>query len=267
MWPVHEIHVMEGDLLKGMGQQRLYFPMAHTRLPFELAKVNTDIGAVSFANKYGLLGHPFIFADTVEGVKGDRLDFFMGHVLQVRRLLALYRSVHLGEEELADNLAVLIGKEPTDRPTDQKPVVPYWFGANLSAIRYTALGRHTKESLAFDILATVISRNTTNLRPMLQRRDDDAGLVIQYRWGVMLEVLYWHLAILVTGNKTLGQCENCGRHFEMTDRRQLFCPPDEQQIAEAKSGLRSRAQSACALRYRARKHRVGKEKSKENANG
>ena len=273
-WRAGGVVVLENQVLmsgKPPGTH-LYMPMAHPELPFRLAHVMDDKTAREFVIKYGTLGYSRV-APHEEKVGGDPLWFFLGHARQVRTLLALARGLQDRPGDLRKTLLQYMTWERPERDNEDAPTFRFLDRREWQTIHYVGEGgdslemclgdRDQVEGTATDILKTVISPNVQSITPKLDSTEQ-SGLRVMFGWQILLDVVYWHLLNIVSNSKPLAQCLECGAYFQQARPHQRFCPTSQEQIAEVMSGIGTRAQSRCALKYRARQHR---NRRKEAQNG
>lgn len=268
-WGVAAAYEIDHDVILPVGDERLYFPMGRPRLPFELAKISggNEGAAVAFARKWGLLGH-WALVDSKDRVGGDPLEFVLGHAYVIRNVLTLIDGLRRGDP---DSVSWAIGEtfpeEPISRrnPNSRYPAWRWLLGARPIVTLMIDDGA-TEEDLALRAIANTLSGNLKGIHPAVvtqvpaegtSRQSPISRLRRTFRWRALVEVAYWHLWNLIERGRPLAICQECGGFFERTDARQQFCPPPEDEVQEARTGLRSRSQSKCGLRHRMRKLRRG----------
>jgi hypothetical protein len=287
LWPVHESYKLDNVLIRPVGasgyERHFYYPLAHANLPFELAKVKgpdpRDLddprdyrSALEFVTKWGLLGYTEETAPEAPSERfnnGDLIFLIWGHAYTVRNVLSLVKA--LGEEDhakLGRVLTEIARQEGTKEGTGKVEWVS-WQQMHRGEERLETRGTYFEkkpdsDELALTIIAKSLSANLPPLHPRVSplpkgQTPDGATplsrLSRQFMGMTLIGAIYWHLANLVMGEHRIAICEECTGFFEQTDPRQRFCPPPPQHFTEAHSGMRSRAQSLCGLRYRKRQQR------------
>ena len=265
LWPVYDAYFLENSIIKSEGHHRLYFPLARPRLLFDLAKVldGDKDAALAFVRNWGHLGH-FAVVDPTKRRDGDPLSFIWGHAYTVRNVLTLFKAL---QSEKPDALDQALDEIVSLRPFTKDALNTYpswlWMARSREIISFELLDQ-TPEEFALKIISNSIAKNLEGTSPVVKIEPDAPGqpptsplsrLRFSFRWNALVEVVYWHLAGVVTRGRHISRCKECGGFFEQTDRRQEFCPPSEEEIMQARQRARSRAQSKCALRYRVRQHR------------
>ena len=264
VWPLHDAYFLESRIIKAAGDHRYYFPLAKPKLVFDLAKVpdGDEDAALDFVRTWGQLGH-FALVEPEKRQDGDPLPFVWGHAYTIRNVLTLFKAL---QSEKPDTLDQALNSILSPRPItqDAPDTYPSWLWMRRSRVSVTFPFNQTPEELALKIISDSISKNLEGTSPAIEIEPDVAGqapasplsrLHFTFRWNALVEAAYWHLGTVVTAGRRIARCKECGGFFEKTDRRQEFCPPSEEEKIEARHGVRSRAQSKCALRYRVRQQR------------
>ena len=287
LWPVYDTYSIEDGQLKARGPRTFYPPMARPELPFELANVGDgdEQAALAFVRKWGLLGQE-LRRPPEERTGTEDLAFIWRHASTALNVLELHRGL-LAEDDLMLRAAVetvalreysLEEMYPGDAVV-QEPADPgdYWDDQTWGRWSTPSTGHIFPVSLTdllerpgktahlyiWDLLSDHYPRVTPTLRwrldsPESELRKPSFELVFTYH--SLLGALYLHLIEMVGGRHTdIGRCEECGRMFERTDRRQRFCPPAREHVEAAKSdqrgGRRRRVQSRCQMRHAKRLER------------
>ena len=264
-------HLPEGtefQALVGQGglPKAMIYPMAFRQLPFELAKVRFgDIkDATGFALRWGLLGFQR-YRELVASVRWDPLWFIWWHARSVRDVLNIHAALQDNDPEaLAKVLDTIL------QPATVDPGVRL-SGHHIRGPRVVRLQMPDDDSVedqGLNIIGQFVNPNIAGIRMWLFPRTTDKfpNLLVNspleklspvYSFNSLAEAIWWHLSTFVAGAHPVGQCKECGSLFERTDKRQEFCPPPQDHINEARSGVRNRAQSLCALKSRSRRRRRG----------
>lgn len=289
VWMIAAEHVIDHDLLRPIGDLdfQAYLPMAFPKLPFELASIGFgDVdAALKFVTQWGLLGfpnnrlrgglklenvmHPLqadgtpLFKNGLSSFDGEPLEFIWLHARQIRTVLHLAKAV---QDQDVDALAeaqanMRSDANPTCRYYQVIPRDYMWFylvGYSRGGITLHQDGPQA----ALSIIGSVLSRNLKGIEIGVESRGSAemglSGLGRTIRWDALIQVIYWHLFNhIVEGGHPLAICRECGSYYVRTDARQQFCPATELDRSEAKIGLRNRAQSQCALRFRMKKLKRG----------
>ncbi len=193
----------------------------------------------------------------------EPLEFIWSHATQLRLLFSTYEALKADDEAVVQRV---VQEFTTTEPLveDRKLYIQTWLsrGIEHGEPLYDLIGATAEymeewgnRLLASKWLMSVCTSNLTDFTPIVDYVDQPARFVVSYKWAFLLNVVYWHAAAVFTRSGEIAICRECGHSFEKTDRRQQFCPPDLEQREEYRFGLRSRAQSRCAMRYRARKSR------------
>lgn len=244
LWPVRERYEIEGSLIKGSGRSAFYLPMARSNLPFEVAKVGDGDpkAALGFVRQFGELGYwnQLQRRGLEESEQGEPMQFIWEQAKKVRGVLQVFQASQQGDPRaLAEALTA---------------AVPEPEGWNAFGIEARDGDNSTRTSL---LISLSISEHLNAIRPIvLPSEEDENQLQLGYQWTALFQVIYWHLAKVVTENRQLGICKECVNVFERTDKRQQFCPAPQEFVLHPRSDSVARAQSRCALRYRARQLRT-----------
>jgi hypothetical protein len=290
-WPTYPVYFVEADsdglqIVKAVGvdRPRTYHPMAYSRLPFELAKVNfeDEAGALAFVHQWGLLGYDLLIDQSEQIRLGDPLEFIWWHARAIRNLMKLYDALGRNDPKrirvALEGVTILIGADRPQRATGRhsgpariirgrafegisggnKKLIYFDFADYQDQPDY-----HDDKMHAVNLITTVIQWNISGIESTLYSRayrfDDESALdslFMGFMFGSLIEGIWWHLARYVAGQGDIAICKGCDHYFERTDKRQQFCPPPEEHVLEAQHGIRQRAQSLCANRYRLKKHRA-----------
>ena len=247
--------------LAGNDPARFYLPMAEPQLPYELAKVQEgdERAALAFAHRWGGLSSHLTPAGT-DAVACGELHHLWWHAAIVRVVLELFEGLQRRDDErlrarLRTHLTVGDTREyDTAFPPDQvyppdkevtilgRPFFPdrewlqqmgwrHWLGqgASTTGILSDALGapRTTAHAIIHFLIADV-GAPTLTLRwnpavPEAERAGPSFALVTSYR--ALLGAIYFHLMVLVSGQRNINRCEGCCTWFERTRSNQKYCGP------------------------------------------
>ena len=270
--------------------QQIYSPMAHTYLPFELAKVefgNTE-SALNFVRTWGLLGLSRLPHRVEKRWGGDPVEFIWWHAKSMRDAITLYE--------------LLMEKDPVGLSSALDKVMPYvrYDGDSDSnyeerACTYIALNErkeyrgdrrrldsdgnpiynpgireeHFIEWDAFEaikFITKVVSSNIERLSSSLYMRGGGIirrgesfprlNLGLSYFADSLVETIWMLAAYTFSDRVEVGRCQYCGHFFKRTDKRQRFCPAPEIHVNEVKLGIRNRAQSLCNMKARDKRRRA-----------
>ena len=218
--------------------------MARPNLPFEVAKVSDgdSKAALGFVRQFGELGYwNQLERRGFEGSEqGEPIQFIWEQAKKVGDVLQVFQASQKGDSRaLAGALAAAV------------PDPEGWAAFGVEA-------RDGNDGTRASLLISLsISEHLNAIRPIVLPADGNENrLELGYRWTALFQVIYWHLAKVVTENRPLGICKECSNVFERTDKRQQFCPAPQEFVLHPRSDSVARAQSRCALRYRARQLRT-----------
>ena len=263
LWPIHDTYVIDGNTIKPQGKHRFYYPMSRPRLPFELAKIpdSDSEAALFFVSNWGLLGRASLLEQQPQ-IGEDTLLFVWGHAYTIRNVLNLFDALQDGSRVVLERTVNSIVHEDAIYKGSNE-LKQCWLHMEGASPKVSAeLRRLSPEDLALKIIAESISKNLEGMSPVVEtlRLDNEppsdstlSRLQFTFRYQALVQCAYWHLAMMTSRNGGIAQCRECSGFFERTDKRQQFCPPSDEQVNEVRSGKRSRPQSRCALRNRARR--------------
>ena len=222
VWPVADSYYIDGDYVRvsqrDPDRMRLYYPMAHPELPFELADLanQADLAAIEDDGEYGReMDNRILVFVSKWGLLSTRIDPSFGPIPEeVDRDLIYHIGLHASD--VAGMLWMLVHKDLD--------------GARLQL---------NKRLRVFNPVVVPVYDSP---------RSDPVALKLGWGFRTLADAIYWHVASYATGERQLGRCLECGRFFHKTDGRQRFCPHD------GFDGI-GRRQSRCGLRYRAKKAR------------
>ena len=208
-WYVRSAYTIETnkagfEVVVGHGDSREYYPIAHPRLPFELAHVEFGDrkSLLTFVHQWGVLGEdrfrPYAGPEPrASWHSSDSLDFVWAHARTVRHVLTLYDALLRDDSDaLADamrNLAVptqSLGALPAlvDEVPPHLETAPWWaargdivlfdprcwspsFGFVQEAEGYWPPGGYGVEGAAAETIADFIAGNVSGIRATLYMRD------------------------------------------------------------------------------------------------
>ncbi len=243
-WEVSADYVVKDGKLWSIGQTTEYPPMGHKELPGEMAKLSPgDEGAVlQFAQTYGVFGYAKLrHIAPEEKPPGEPLDWIWAHARGLKLCLGLSDYLQTRDEE---KLEVYLDTHRASKT---------WRGLRMyeAEIAYreqivqVQWARDAGESavdLARCIRIELINENIRGIRRAFQ--DVDGSDQSYFVFSALVEAAYWQLADMMTAHEPIQRCTACGAPFIQTDPRQRFCLPK-----------RNQKESACAIRFRVRKHR------------
>jgi hypothetical protein len=195
-----------------------YTPMEEVDLMYDLAAIRRPPDALAFVQRYGLLRH---------GPGADKLRESFAEIetaaLTLDTTIAWYlriARVVRGDTEDANNairemwrLAPKLGEhfdgtaKSDDELIDQATqLVAYWTNQGL-------IGVESK---------VTPSAHYTDPRG---NRGEAGGFSMSAHATTLLGLAYHQLALTITMRIPLRECVECGRYFEIKDRRQRFCSP------------------------------------------
>ena len=277
-WPVNQDYTVKDGRLCATGDEvRRYDPLADEHIVTEFGKLyDGDKNAVvEFAGRRGLLGWGVVGTpqagsdpDWVSEPEGtDPISWVWGHARNVRIVLDLYRYLqqkdHDGLTSFLDTFSglALSEIEEIERARDpwSTPSVPA-LGTKEGMI--IIMHQHSSLPIKFPrgqpakaaerIIEEIINPNLGHLGMVwrglqYQVYTDPLHLVLEC--PCPLAAIYWHLANIVTGGRTVARCQDptCSALFVVTDRRQRYCPPPA--VWKGTTG------SLCAARHRKRRQR------------
>lgn len=290
-WTVYDsYHIAEAQdgaevISVGQGYYQTYFPMAYPRLPFELTRVEPfdRESALTFVHKWGLLGYDQLTSELEIPHYGDPVDLIWRHAYTISNVIALYDALYTGDTtamaaaweklvrpdffpEYEDDISERYHEEPwyacqegvvLFQPFIDKDVMTQWQSQEL------------KDEAAARAVTEIIESNIQGVRPILRVEPTEARpegaaappvsrLSGSYTFRALIEGIWWHLSDYVTRQHEIARCKECDTYFQRTRKAQEFCPAPEEHVREVKSGVRTRAVSLCAQRYRTRKSRSNK---------
>lgn len=227
-----------------------YVPAARTELPGEIAKLErNDIASVlKFARRYGSLGFSHL-SPKEDKPYGDPLQWVWLHADTLRLALTLKELIdHQKTDELKRLLFELSQGEDRSKeyPT---PAVTYARLDKQQTIVFCPTSGASPDAvvqtLAANMLCTIVNNNIANLRPELTWRKINGTFQQHFLFTGLIEVAYWHVANALQGGM-IKRCQRsgCGGLFIQTDQRQRFCPTGDKR------------ESPCAVLDRVRRKRV-----------
>ena len=250
----------------GSPPRNVIFPMAHPNLPFELAKIEFgDSQAVlEFVHRWGTLGFDRLI-DLNMVASFDPLWFVWWHARTIKDVLDIYTALQSGDVD-AITAAVTAAAQPEESSIDV---------GVMDAMGYHVSGRHVGstasdftlpvEEQGLGLIRSFVSGNIAEIHPSVGLQNSDVfpyetspsplkRLNVTFTFTALIQAIWWHLADFVHADGEVGRCQECGKHFPRTHKRQRFCPPSEEHRLEV-GAVRQRAQSLCGLRNRTRRHR------------
>lgn len=230
-----------------------YSPEARTELLGEIAKLTRDDteAVLKFAHRYGSLGF-YELSRQSDTPYGDPLPWVWLHAETLRLALSLKKHI---DDRATEELERLLFEFPqvanrsNELPT---PIVTYGCldkGTRFSSFPTSPTSSPNRaaaiQTIAANILSTIVSANIANLRQELTWETKDRAFRSHLRFTALIEVAYWHLANALQGG-LVKRCElsGCGGLFIQTDGRQRFCPTGEKR------------ESPCAVLDRVRRRRT-----------
>lgn len=108
------------------------------------------------------------------------------------------------------------------------------------------------EDYARVIIRWIVNLNLSLVQPKLvvERTDDGREVFSLGNGGLLLGVVYWHLARLVAREAGYAQCEACKKFFIQKNPRQKYCPPSDYQRKK-----NPEARSLCEQKYNVKRWR------------
>lgn len=229
----------------------LYVPATRTELPGEIAKLerNNIASVLAFAHRYGLLGFSELSQQEKQQPYGDPLLWIWRHAETLRLCLALKSLNDHQETNKLKRLLFELSREEDRYKEYPTPAVTYArLDKQQTASFFPTSGRNPEavvQTLAANILCTIVNHNIANLHPWLTWRGKGGSFQQHFLFTGLIEVAYWHVANALQGGE-IKRCQlsGCGGLFIQTDQRQRFCPTGDKR------------ESPCAVRDRVRRKRV-----------
>jgi hypothetical protein len=262
--PVFNDYAIDNDILKpcmikGLG--KLYFPFLHKEMPHHFARLyegdNSNI--INFAKSYGMLGRELLVASQIYDPnkrKGypETVEWIKAHSKSVHICLSIIN--HL--KQFPHDSSVNYENPPLNEYLSQ-------FLLNGNTYHLVNVGNtYEIQSITFGkeidlykdairILQELINCNLCHFYRSIELQAN-GNISNNYNFTALIEVIYWILADTVV-NGHVKQCEECGRVFIQTDKRQRYCPI----MREAKELHSNLKDSTCAIRHRVRTWRKNHE--------
>lgn len=234
--------------------RHLYFPFLHKELPSHFAHlyVGTDSDIMGFINSYGMLGRAFLIADKTRRVEErqkypESVDWIRAHSKTIDICLTIKN--HLQKFECYDIASYK--NPPLEDYIKQFLIRPncYKFediGETYNITTMQFIGENSLYQDAIKILQELINCNIRYFYRTIELLEN-GHLSNNYNFTALIEVIYWIVAdTLISG--TVKQCEECGRVFIQTDKRQKYCPI----MKDVKTQYPNIKDSPCAVRHRVR---------------
>lgn len=102
------------------------------------------------------------------------------------------------------------------------PLVTFGAGPLVRSANFL-LGSPTET--AIHMVAHIINSTLDQQRVRLEAGENGKFFLV-YGVRSLVEVAYWHLARIATGDIALRRCQRCGAPFPESHGRQRFCPPE-----------------------------------------
>ncbi len=259
------LKLREGILVPEGRLEGILWPFRNPTLPTDFYNVRDAKTAIEFCREYAPLGYDCLTADKVGG---DPLEWVLTHAGNVRFVLDMVYA--LGQHDASslydlvrDNALEVHLTDTAGQPVGS-PITGLFRTPHL--LKYAAgcdyreliLWLPAQEQDILDIVpglvTDIVNDNTQNMGQELWSdvRTDGTQFLWVHKFRSLLEAIWsmvGDLAVKGVANPSrLRRCEWCGAIFEVTDKRQKFCPPVE-------SPFVSRQQSPCGLSYRQKKLR------------
>lgn len=252
---------LEGGILKAkepLGGP--LWPFREPTLPTEFYNIRDAKTAIAFERQYAPLGYDSLVNDPSERKGGDPLDWILDHARFVRLALDLIEAIAGEERQQLIKLLNSVMMDTSPFPKDAQAqyqansVLTFPSGAyKVSLASRRPLNGKDAEGIARGVIAELVTHNTENVRSKLVARLKD--LIWGQYYHALIEIVWSMAGELAArssqGNIDLRKCLWCGAVFQVTHKRQRFCPPLE-------SPYYSRKQSSCGLKYRQHKLKMKK---------
>jgi hypothetical protein len=254
-WPVFDDYKIHDQRLRPILKDpndpdiTFYAPGGREELPGEIAKLerNDQPAVLAFARRYGLLGFSELSENKAQQPYGDPLNWLWLHAETLDLCLSLKEMLDSKATERLNRRLQAFPQART-QATYPAPCVTFASRAKTQQSSFFPPSGPNRaavlQSLAANILGTIVNANITQLHPVLAWGSMRQMFVQQFQFTALVEVAYWHIANVLRGGKvTRCALPGCRGIFIQTDRRQRFCPTGTKQ------------ESPCAVRGRVQKFR------------
>lgn len=284
-WPVSEDYVIcEGvvqalangvpiGILSERDATKRYLPIARTELPFEFAKLanSSEDVILRFVRNYGLLGYHqavnatlgvFKLNALLEHAKspvakdlvhpgidfGDPVSWILSHAETVKLVLDLNGA-------LKDRQSLKLILERMTVQGEGWPIEFRYMERGHLYPHSIKMARQSRDD--FDctcgIIAHIMNRNLDGgiSRKLIidvnpERGFEGRHLLSVFGASSLIDCIYWLLADAIVGN-TIKRCKFCGRFFNASTLKRIYCPPPMGNLGNGPCAQNDRARRKRAL--------------------
>ena len=244
--------VADGFLVPTAQTKREYMPMAHEQLLMDFVRlgVGSDDDLTAFASRWGLPGYQEVKVRTVKGADDDNTEadpiaWVRAHANGVQTCMRLIEYLRDGNDKGLENY--LRSLQSTAGEHGVTVFVHSGYGPFFDTVPHSVPSDESAEGKARLLLAQIVNRNLSGVRPQLLSADPDGALGLYYDYAALLDVIYWQLAQLAVNAERLARCAYCGGYFLRTHGRQQYCPSpdfDSDHKSESLCSRKARAKRA-----------------------